>query len=400
ADMGLQLGALGQVFFYGDGSSWPRYKHTVYAEVSRFTKGSGVNQLFYDSKYLLPGDIRVTADITYLTERALDFYGFNGYQAAYHPGFEEEGSGDYISRVFYRHERKLLRILADLQGRITSDRFRWLAGIHVVDIKTSSVDIEKINRGKPEDKQLPDVPTLYDEYVSYGLIGNEEKAGGTTVYLKTGLVFDTRDNEPAPEHGIWSEVLFLTAPSFLGNRAFTFNKLAVIHRHYIPLVRKRLVFAYRLGYQGTVGGTAPFYIQPYIYNSFSLTTRPDGLGGGKTLRGVLRNRVVGDGMVYGNVELRWVFLITRLLGQEFLIGLHGFADAGQTIKEIAIDRSLVPAGQHDRYFDQERDGLHTSLGMGLRFTLDRNFILAVDYGVATDPRDGTGGLYISVGNVF
>jgi hypothetical protein len=100
ADMGLQLGALGQVFYYGDGSTYPEYKHTIYAECSWFTKGSSVYQLFYDSKYLIPGGIRVTADLDYLPERALDFYGFNGYEANYQPSVTEEGTDDYISRVF------------------------------------------------------------------------------------------------------------------------------------------------------------------------------------------------------------------------------------------------------------------------------------------------------------
>jgi len=55
ADQGLQLGALGQVFYYGDGSIYPEYRHTIYAECSWFTKGSAVYQIFYDSKYLVPG---------------------------------------------------------------------------------------------------------------------------------------------------------------------------------------------------------------------------------------------------------------------------------------------------------------------------------------------------------
>ena len=31
----------------------------------------------------------------------------------------------------------------------------------------------------------------------------------------------------------------------------------------------------------------------------------EGLGGVKTLRGVLRNRVIGDAFFMGNIELRW-----------------------------------------------------------------------------------------------
>lgn len=79
SDIGFQYGLLANLFQYGDGSVYPDYRWSLYAEWSRTTKGSGINQLFFDSKYLLPHGIRVTADFSFLTEQALDFYGFNGY---------------------------------------------------------------------------------------------------------------------------------------------------------------------------------------------------------------------------------------------------------------------------------------------------------------------------------
>ena len=33
----------------------------------------GINQLFFDSKYLLPYNLRITADLSYLTEHGLEF---------------------------------------------------------------------------------------------------------------------------------------------------------------------------------------------------------------------------------------------------------------------------------------------------------------------------------------
>ena len=296
ADLGLQLGALGQVFYYGDGSTYPEYKHTIYAECSWFTKGSAVYQLFYDSKYLIPGGIRFTADLDYLPERALDFYGFNGYEANYEASVTKQGSEDYLSRVFYKQERKMYRIMADFQGPLIGQKFRWIAGINILGIQTGTVDIDRINKGKPDDEKLPDTALLYDRYVDYQLIRPDEKNGGTTIYLKTGLVYDTRDTESAPNKGLWSEVLLLSAPAFLGNHPYAFVKLAVTHRQYISLVSRKLVAAYQVSYQGTIGGTTPYYIMPYLYSSYSLTTRPDGLGGVRTIRGVLRNRITGDGV--------------------------------------------------------------------------------------------------------
>jgi len=400
ADQGFQFGALGQVFYYGDGSTYPEYRHTIYAEASWFTKGGAVYQLFYDSKYLIPGSIRLTADLSYLTEKALDFYGFNGYQANYIPSLAEEGSDDYISRMFYRQQRKMLRVLVDFQGPIIGQKFRWLAGINFFNIEMATVDVERINKGKAEDKNLPDTTLLYDHYVDFGLIGSQEKSGGNIIYLKLGLIYDTRDNEAAPNRGIWSEILLMNAPTFLGNDPYAFIKLAVTHRQYITLVRNKLVAAYRLTYQGTIGGTAPFYIEPYMYNSWSLTTKPDGLGGARTLRGILRNRVVGEGIAFGNVELRWKFLEGKLFKQNIYLALLGFLDGGMAVQEIKIYRDLVPEDQQSFYFDKTHDSMHWSAGIGLRAALNENFIISVDYGFAFDRQDGNSGLYIGIGNVF
>jgi hypothetical protein len=399
ADLGFMFGALGNVYYYGDGSTYPEYRHSIYAEVSRSTKGNGVNQLFYDSKYLIPGGIRTTVDISYLTERALDFYGFNGYGSVYEQDYTDDGAEEYISRVFYRHERKLLRIITDFQGPILGDKLRWLVGINVFDIRTGTVDIDRINKGRKESKQLPDTTLLYDHYTEWGLIREEEKSGGLSACIKAGIIFDTRDNEPSPNKGVWTEILLIYAPEFLGTNPYSFAKLAVTHRQYFSLMPKTLVLAYRLGYQGFISKDAPFYMLPYMFSSYALTTKPDGLGGAQNLRGVLRNRVVGEGMALGNIEMRWKFLRTSLFKQNFYLGLTGFLDAGMIVQERYVDRNLVPEG-YDRYFGEDNHNLHLASGLGLRAALNENFVIAIDYGFALDRRDGGNGLYLGVSNIF
>ena len=402
ADMGFQFGALCNAFYYGDGSAYPEYMHSIYAEVSWYTKGSAVYQLFYDSRHLIPRGLRITADFAFLTEKALDFYGFNGYQTAYHPEFEDDESDEYISRMFYRQERKLFRAVIDLQGKLFFPRLRWLAGVSYFNVYTATVDIDNINRGKKDDEVLPDTALLYDDYAGWGLIGDKEKNGGNIAMLKIGVVYDTRDNEPAPNKGVWSEVLLLTAPAFLGNHPYAFNKIALTHRQYITLVSRKLVLAYRLSMQTTLGKAAPYYILPYQFTSFSKTTKPDGLGGATTIRGVLRDRVVGDGTAYGNIEIRYQFLRTILFNQNLYLALHLFYDAGQVIIEREVDMDLVPYDERvsEDYFDQTHDSLHQGLGLGLRVGLNENFVLVVDYGMALDRRDGRSGLYVGIGNVF
>ncbi len=409
SDLGLQYGALINLFYFGDGSTYPKYMHSVYGEVSRYTKGSGVNRLFYDSEYLIP-NIRVTSDLSFLTEKALDFYGFNGYDAPYHPRFEDEDDPGYISRMFYRHERKMFRFTTDFQGFLVGREFRWIAGFGLLHNSVGSVDIEGLNEGKEEDEMLPDVPGLYDRYVDWGFIGAAEKDGGWNNHLKLGLVYDTRDFEPHPMKGMWTELVLFTAPKFLGNGDFGYSKISATHRQYFTLVEEKLSFAYRLNYQGTIAGEVPFYMQPYMISSFSASSNTDGLGGSKTLRGVLRNRVVGDAFAFGNAELRWKFYSIVLLNQDIYLAMNAFVDAGKVVKKIELpDFNVI--GQ-DSYWDpllpdvpnvfapSDEESLHTSVGGGLKVVLNKNFIVSVDYGKALDERDGGGGLYIGMNFLF
>lgn len=403
SDIGFQYGLVGNLFNYGDGTYYPDYKWSLYAEWSRTTKGSGINQLFFDSKYLFTRAIRVTAELSYLTEQAIDFYGFNGFQSAYDPAFEDDEASDtsaYISRMYYRHERKLFRLSLDLQGKLSGNNLRWLAGFSRFDNRIGTVDISKLNKGLDEDKKLPDVNTLYDDYVDYGIIDREEANGGSVNALRLGMVYDSRDNEPNPNKGFWVEALAMTAPKILGNRENAYTKLAIIYRHYVPIIFDKFTFAYRLGWQGTIDGRTPFHMQPFMISTNLKVSKNDALGGAKSLRGMQRNRVVGDAFAYGNLELRYKFAEFNKWNQNFYLALSTFGDFGTITKEIEIDKTLVPEAIRDQYFDREDDSLHSTYGLGLHIAMNRNFILAVDYGMAADRRDGKSGLYINIGFLF
>ena len=402
SDIGFQYGVLGNLFQYGDGSVYPDYRWSLYGEWSRTTKGSGINQLFFDSKYLLPHQIRITADFSFLTEKALDFYGFNGYEAVYNPAFEDDADEvNYISRVFYRHEWKLARITLDFQGKINQLPLRWLMGYGYFRTSIASVDIARLNKGRDDADTLPDVDGLYDKYVSWGIIPEEEADGGTHHFLKLGLVYDTRDNESNPNRGIWTELVAMTAPRFLGNTETAYTKLAITHRQYFTLKKEVLTFAYRLGWQGTISGETPFYMQHYMVNTFTRSTKNDGLGGARSLRGILRNRIVGDAFAYGNFELRYKFLKFYRWKQNFYFSLNAFTDIGMVTKEVNVDKTLFPQEEnYADYFSNKSGGLHSSYGAGLRIAMNQNFILAFDYGLAGDKRDGDNGLYINLGFLF
>ncbi len=54
-DVGFKYGALVNLYWYGDGSRYPQYDHSVYVEWSRTTKGNGINQITYETDKLIPG---------------------------------------------------------------------------------------------------------------------------------------------------------------------------------------------------------------------------------------------------------------------------------------------------------------------------------------------------------
>ncbi len=403
SDLGFQYGALVNLYNYGDGSRYPKYDHSLYFEVSRFTKGSGINRFFYDSDRLLQG-IRTTLDFSYLTDQKMDFYGFNGFESVYHPSWvDDKDTASYHSRVFYAHQRKMLRIKADFQQKIGTSDLGWVAGFGIYHFKISPVDISRLNKGKAPDKQLPDVPGLYDKYVDWGIITPEEKDGGWVNYLKAGITYDSRDNEPNPMKGVWSEITFQTAPSFLGNGNFGHTQVAIIHRQYFTLIKRDLSFAYRVAYQGIIGGKAPFYSYPLMMTSFMKGAYSEGLGGSKTLRGILRNRIVGKGVVYGNAEIRWKAIRTTFLNQNLYFGLSAFWDAGMVVQPVSVDKSHVildPGEKMSDYFSGRKEKLHSTLGTGLHIAMNENFIIACDFGKALDPQDGSTGLYIELNYLF
>jgi len=409
SDLGLQLGALVNAYQYGDGSRYPVYNHSLYLEGSWFLKGSGIFRFYYDSDRLIKG-IRTSLDLSYIPDRTFKFFGFNGYEAVYNSDWEDDSQPDsiYRSRVFYRLNRKFFRAKVDFQGNIIENKLRWLAGADFYNISTGIVDVDHLNKGKSEDKMLPDsVDGLYQKYVDWGIIPQTEAEGGMFAAIKLGMVFDSRDNEPNPNRGIWTEILLVAAPKFTSNMDKGFSKLAITHRQYFTFIKDHLTFAYRLGMQVNLAGQTPFYAQGIMYYSKMAGAYNEGLGGAKTIRGIQRNRVIGDGFAFGNFELRWKVVKFFWLNQNFYIALSGFFDSGLVIQKMKVEDIVnnsnidYPEGEsQEDYFNFGTEGLHNAAGAGLHIAMNQNFILAVDYGRALDKQDGVSGLYVGLNFLF
>ena len=122
ADKGFQLGAILNVYDYGDGSNYPNYDSKWYFEASFFTKGSQMYQIMYDNKTLIPG-IRWSSAAVITLEKAMDFYGFNGYQSYLdYKAIEAGQKGEsFLFTPFYRNARNQVLFKSDFIGRITKN---------------------------------------------------------------------------------------------------------------------------------------------------------------------------------------------------------------------------------------------------------------------------------------
>ena len=190
ADLGFQGGALANIYYYGDGSQYPEYIHSLYVEAAYTTKRYGIFRANYDSKYLIPKH-RLTLDATYQPDAMCDFYGFNGYQSVYNQDFHKWKKDpakmgvveDYQSRAFYKYKRDLFRFAADIEGTIWKN-IKWNAGVGVLGYMIDECDIDMLNGKKNvfdptlkryEQKAMnKDVEGLYEKYVKWGLIDQAE----------------------------------------------------------------------------------------------------------------------------------------------------------------------------------------------------------------------------------
>lgn len=432
ADKGFQLGALCNLFDFGDGSQYPNMRQKLYLEASFFTKGSQLFVISYDNKFLIPG-VRWSSSLVLANEKAMDFYGFNGYMSYY--DYERIALGKdkkntdpnaFIYSPMYRKNRLNLLFKSDFTGNIWKNKLFWEAGYQFNYIKVGyknkqALNLDKINKNKAENKMYPETePTLFDLYRQWGIIPENEAWGGFNSILRLGLLFDTRDKESAPSKGIWAEGHVSIAPKWLGT-SVPHYRYSLTFRHYVPIVKNDvLTFAYRLNYEGTFGNQVPYYAMPFITVMGAQYDR-DGMGGYRTVRGLLRNRVQGLDMATYNVEFRWRFVSFKLWKQNIAFGLSVFSDGTMvtrnydmsfkaTKEQLGDDYTKVKAA-YDAYMKDRptHDLPHITFGGGLRFIMNQNFIVAFEYGMpvsrfSKDPvikkQDGNGAFYINTGFLF
>ncbi|MFL5753572.1 MAG: Omp85 family outer membrane protein [Bacteroidia bacterium] len=185
-----------------------------------------------------------------------------------------------------------------------------------------------------------------------------------------GLIYDTRDLEPDPGNGIYTELTNELSLKALGSD-FNFNKTAVHFNFYkklFPSTFKKLVFAGRIG-GGLTSGNAPFFEYEDVWTCDGSV---EGMGGPTTIRGYKQSRFMARSMAFTNYELRYRFVQFKVLKQHLAFSAVPFFDAGGVWDSPERMTNL--------------SNLRYSEGAGLRIAWNVNTILRFDYAVSKEDR--------------
>ena len=382
SDLGFQYGLCCDIFNYGDGTNYPQYDYKINVEASTYTKGSRVLRTYGDFKTLIP-DGKLFFDVTYFNAPKFGFYGYNGFATEYNP--------DYIFPAalaltdtksgYYMMSRNQFRAVASVRKTITGN-LSWAAGLAFYHINTDTLKLKEYQGQK----------TLYDVYVTRGLIHPDEKNGGNVTQLRAGLVYDSRNHDSDPTRGENIELSLVYAPDLIDGNGYNNLGLHLSACQYVPVFTERLTFAYRALVQAKLWGEIPYYFTNNINSMFFRKMYTEGLGGNASVRGMNRNGVLGDGFFMLNAELRWRIYDFKFINQNWQIATNPFFDMGTIIQPYRLEEQKAAS---DLYGGNETRP-HFTAGLGIKLVMNHNMVISFEGGKPFDKNDGRG-LWTNIG---
>lgn len=408
SDFGFQYGVCMDVFHYGDGAKYPRYNFKMNFEVSTYTKGSSIFRTYSYWNNIIPKGV-LFVDLGYFIDKKFGFYGFNGYASPYYkdaavnitnpdfdgypkpneiiePGLNESG--------LYSIDRRQFRAIVSMRQRVGNLKHLYYGvglGYYNYDFKPLSI------------KRFENQYTLFDLYCQSGLIRDNERSGNVTQF-KAGIIYDSKNYENDPTRGIYFEATLTAAPDFIDKNGYDHLTFTGVFHHYIPVWGDHLTFGYRLGAQNVLAGDIPFYAMMNTNLMFYKKLSTDYYGGSTTGRGINLNRVIGQGVAWMNVELRWRIVHFKFINQNWCVALNPMFDAGMVTQTFRLEEQKeanLTDGDYNLFYSGKDESLHTAAGCGLKLIMNKNFVVSAEFAKAIDKQDGEGlKAYIGFNYIF
>jgi hypothetical protein len=392
ADNGLGLGLLA-AGYWSDGRTLP-YRTAVMVQLFATSKLVQDSHVTVDALRVLDLPLRLGARAGFLASLTQNYCGEGGdvtcdettaRRAAAAAGLEnddDDDDDDWDRFVRRYYQRRFLNPYAFVQGRYAllergahqPLRVELTAGYRASYFVPGTIFFDEDGDGTADLR--PYAGSLYASVYPDG-------EPGLSSLVSLGVMFDSRDREPSPTRGWWTEAsVRATTP---GLSSWSYAGFHVTVRGFTPVswaghgLDERVVLAHRLVFDGIVGD-AP--VQDLARLGGSLDTYA--FGGADVGRGIRVQRYLGALKVLDQAELRWRFAEWSALGQTLAFTAVGFLDTG-----------LVG----DRLFAPRHVGVAAGGGAALRVAWNENFVIRCD--VAVSPVEAWAPqTYLTVGQPF
>lgn len=373
SDEGFGYGAIGTGYWYRDGLQ--PYKYALTLRFFMTTKKIHAHMIRLDALDVGGLPLRVWAEAGYASTLAANFCGYVGddhcgddAEAIALAAGEATGLTDADELATFANRYYLIRY-TEPYGVLN---LRWK-----LKDKPHRVEVMAGYRGSYYFPGTPQDDTPWADSL-YQSTYHPDGETGYSSNLQAGMMFDNRDNEPAPNSGYWHEVSIRGASALWGSDWDYFGANLTL-RQYATIIPDKLNSASRLVLDGTWGELSTMDL-----SRFGGSRDYSGIGGQYGGRGLRAWRYLGQAKALGQQELRYTFARIAPGTQTFAFGLVGFFDYGFAARDFS-DLSVNDHGY--------------GTGAGLRITWNENFIVRVDSGFSP-VEDWAQKLYINLDHIF
>ena len=399
-NFGYGFGA--RAYYYYDGHrgdplfAYTPYLHRVFAQVFASTGGAQDHLIDYDAPAFPDADYRVRATLEFEAATNWPYFGTGTRSMAPlsfpgAPGRTFSKLNDFANQTsawrngttyarynIYEFQRPVLQLA--LERNMLGGVLRSMVGVNIAYMNLHDYSHESTPTSARDSSghtvYVPEAPTLLATDCASGrLVGC---GGGWDNVLRLALSVDTRDFEPDPNSGVYTELSGEFGSKAVASQYQYMRLMLSVRGFYSPIPRYAdLVLAARGVYEVQTTGT-PFFSQtlmPFIDDNHA------GLGGFRTLRGYAQNRFVGPVMALTNYEVRWTFAKFRLLHQGFGLMAVPFMDIGRVFDDVG-QTTLA--------------GWKRTEGGGLRIAWNEATVIMADYGFS----DEGSALYVNFNHIF
>ncbi len=365
-DRGIKYGGMLGLYHYSKDQPKSEYRNKLEIEASRSTKGNHYYSLEHQYRNL-PKGFKLFNYIIYDKNNTARFFGFNSQTPIM--------QGQDFDRAYFSFNRQTFKVSNKFHLLIIPRHHIYLTGgLIYYNANISPTNLEKLPATYSND-----TTTLFDEYIKHLIIPKDEVNGGQSLYAQAGLLIDNRERPVNPQRGYFSEIIFIA-----GQTDHTINKnfikASFTHQHYLPLIKNRLTGAIRMSYQPLLDGKLPYYMLPVFYSSIQ---NIEELGGENTLRGMNQNRILSDGFLLSNLELRlslWDHTLFNYAYQTFLVL---FSDIGLITQEYNYPQHLLPPTIKQN-ISSNQSPYYQTIGAGAYVVIRENMVAKADIGKEID----------------